>query len=182
MYNLFKSDFIKRWLLVLSIIFSAEFFVTAGLTTASLIFSIIYKENIAFSNIMAISGSIFGGIAGAFFKDKYDKITGKNILEKKGRSAYRNLQGISQQLCNIKSWILDFAKKTKKVGDKRNLEELSRHILTIELNIASGIEDWRDIIPELKQTVEQNEEIDKKYKETVQAYIAEILDKRKEWD
>lgn len=180
MYNLFKSDFIKRWLLVLSIIFSAEFSVTAGLTAACLYASIVYKENVPFSNIMAISGSIFGGIAGAFLKDKYDKITGKNILEKKGRSAYRNLQGISQQLCNIKSWILEFSKKSKKTTDKRNLEELWRHILTVESNITSGLEDWRDIIPELKQIFEQNAEINKKYKDIVQTYTAEILDKRKE--
>jgi hypothetical protein len=33
---------------------------------------------------MAIIGSIFGSIAGAFFKDEYDRILNKNILEKKG--------------------------------------------------------------------------------------------------
>jgi len=175
-----KPDFIKKWQLALSIFFSPDFFITSGLTAASLYLSIVHKDNVAFSNIMAVSGSIFGGIAGAFFKDNYDKVMGKNILEKKGRSAYRNLQGISQQLCNIKGWITDFEKKAKGVEGKRNLEEIWRHISTIELNIESGIEDWRDIIPELKQTFERKAEIDKKYKDVFQAYLSEILENKKE--
>lgn len=129
---------------------------------------------------MAIVGSIFGGIAGAFFKDEYDKLSGKNILEKKGRSALRNLQGIRTQLRNIETWVVDFSKRTRRQEDKRTLEEINRHIATIDLNISAGLEDWVDIVPELKERSEKEAQIEKKYKEAAQSVMVEILEKRKE--
>lgn len=163
-----------------SILFSPGFFISAGVTFLSLYISVFYKANIPFSNTMAIVGSISGGIAGAFLKDEYDKRSGKNILEKKGRSALRNLEGIRTQLSNIETWVVDFSKHTRKKEDKRTLEEINRHISTINLNITAGLKDWEDIVPELKERIEQEAQIEKKYKEAAQSVIVEILEKRKE--
>jgi len=165
---------------MLAIVFSPGFFISAGITCFALYLSIFYRTNIPFSNTMTIIGSIFGGVAGAFFKDEYDKVSGKNILEKKGRSALRNLQGIRTQLRNIELWVSDFSKHAKKQEDKRTLEEINRHIATADLNISAGVEDWVDIIPELKEKSEKAAEIEKKYKEVAQSVMVEILEKRKE--
>lgn len=150
------------------------------LTLAGLIVAYIFKTNLLFSTLLSILSSFFAGFAGSFIKDDYEKIVGQNILEKKGRSALRNLQGISTQLCNVKIWVGDFLKKTKKQEDKNVLEEISRHISTIELNIASGLEDWVDIVPELKEKSLQGAEIDKKYREAVQSVVVQLLESRKE--
>lgn len=181
MWNKFtNSKFFEKWVAMLSILFSPGFFVSIGTTCVSLYLSVYYKTNIPFSNTMAIVGSIFGGVAGAFFKDEYDKLSGKNILEKKGRSALRNLQGIRTQLRNIEVWVVDFSKRARKQEDKRTLEEINRHIATIDLNISAGLEDWVDIVPELKEKSEKEAEIEKKYKEVAQSVMVELLEKRKE--
>lgn len=176
----FNLNFCKQWGVVLSIIFRPGFFLSVVVTGVSLYLSIFYKNNIPFSNTMAIIGSIFGGIAGAFLKDEYDKKSGKNILEKKGLSALRNLKGISIQLSNIKLWVANFSKGYKKKEDKRILEEINRHIATIELNINSGLEDWVDIVPELKEKSQQEAELVKRYKDAAQSVMVELLEKRKE--
>lgn len=175
-----NSKFVERWGVAFTALFSPGSILSLGVTAVSLYFSIRHKENVPFSNLMAIIGSVFGGVSGAFFKDEYDKISGKNILEKKGRSALRNLQGISTQLCNIKGWIIDFSKKAKKQENKNVLHEINRHISTIELNISSGLADWVDIVPELKEKSQQEAEINKKYKEFVQSVMVELLEKRRE--
>lgn len=181
MWNKFiNSKFFKSWIAALTIILSPGFLISTGATCLSLYLSVSYKENIPFSNVMAIIGSIFGGVAGAFFKDEYDKASGRNILEKKGRSALRNLQGIRTQLRNIELWVAEFSKRTKKQGDKRIFEEINRHIATTSLNITAGLEDWVDIVPELKEKSEKAAEIEKKYKEVAQSVMVEILEKRKE--
>lgn len=173
------NKFLKNWLSMLAIIFSPGFFISAGVTCLALYLSVSYKQNVPFSNMMAVIGSVFGGVAGAFFKDEYDKMSGKNILEKKGRSALRNLQGIRTQLRNIESWVVDFSKCARKQEDKRTLEEINRHIATTDLNISAGLEDWVDIVPELKEKSEKAAEIEKKYKEAAQSVMVEILEKRK---
>lgn len=170
-----NSRLIKKWFKLISLLFNPWFLISAGITGTSLYLSVYYKANVPFSNTMTIFGSIFGGIAGAFFKDEYDRISNKNILEKKGRSAVRNIEGIRVQLRNIESWVVEFAKRTRKQEDKRTLEEVNRHIATIDLNIAAGLADWVDIVPELKQ----KEELQRTQKDTIQSYIDEILKSKK---
>lgn len=170
-----NSRLFNKWAKAITIIFSPWFLISVGITGISLFLSVKYKLNVPFSNTMAISGSIFGGITGALFKDEYDRISNKNILEKKGRSAVRNIEGIRVQLRNIEAWVIEFAKRTRKQEDKRTLEEVNRHIATIDLNIAAGLADWVDIVPELKQ----KEELQRTQKDTIQSYIDEILKNKK---
>ncbi len=169
------SRLVKKWGKLIALLFNPWFLISAGITGVALYLSVYYKANVPFSNTMTIFGSIFGGIAGAFFKDEYDRISNKNILEKKGRSAVRNIEGIRAQLRNIESWIIEFSKRTRKQEDKRTLEEVNRHVATIDLNIAAGLADWVDIVPELKQ----KEELQRTQKDTIQSYIDEILKNKK---
>ncbi|MDP1884214.1 MAG: hypothetical protein Q8L10_02495 [Candidatus Moranbacteria bacterium] len=166
---------VKKWGKVIALVFSPGFLSAVIITGVALYLSVYYKANIPFSNTMAIFGSIFGGIAGAFFKDEYDRISNKNILEKKGRSAVRNIEGIRSQIRNIEAWIIEFSKRPQKLENKRTLEEVNRHIATIDLNIVAGLADWVDIVPELKQ----KEELQRAQKDTIQSYIDEILKNKK---
>ncbi len=170
----------EKWKIFWNVTSSPGAAIFSLFTVLSLIFAYFFKDNTLFSTLLTVLGSFFAGFAGSFVKDDYEKIVGQNILEKKGRSALRNLQGISTQLCNVKIWVDDFLKKTKKTEGKNILEEINRHISTIELNIASGLADWIDIVPELKEKSEKEAEIEKKYKDAAQSVMIELLEKRKE--
>lgn len=170
----------EKWVLFLRVILGPGSVIFIVLTVIGLVLAFIFKTNTLFATLLSVLSSVFAGISGSFIKDDYERMVGQNILEKKGRSALRNLQGINTQLCNIKIWIVDFIKKIKKQEYKSILEEINRHISTIELNIVSGLKDWEDIVPELKEKNEKDAEIDKKYKETAQSVMIELLEKRKE--
>lgn len=165
--------FIQKWRDFLSIIFSPGSIIPFLLATISLWLSIfIFKGGL--SNLLSIFASILTAIAGFFIKDDWDKIQGNSMLEKKGRSAIRNLGSIEQQIIQIRSWIKNFL-GSKNITD-RELKEIDRHLTTTQMNIKSGLEDWIDIVPELKK----KEEVAKKYQEAVEANMEEILKKEVE--
>lgn len=139
-----------------------------------IIVSIVYKDKTEFSILTTLIGSIFIGIAGAFIKGGYDELSGESILIKKGQSAIRNLSSISQQITQIQNWITAFIKRSE--ISKRELEEINRHLGTTALNISSGLADWIDIVPELRQTGE----VVKNYENLIKAYIDELLKNKKE--
>lgn len=141
---------------------------------ALIIVSVIFKDKTEFSILTNLIGSVFIGIAGAFIKGGYDELSGESILIKKGQSAIRNLSSISQQITQIQGWIATFIKKND--ISKRALEEVNRHLGTTTLNISSGLADWIDIVPELRQTGE----VVKSYENVIKAYIEELLKNKKE--
>ncbi|MFA7290219.1 MAG: hypothetical protein WC055_15190 [Melioribacteraceae bacterium] len=173
------KKFLNKWGDFLGILFGPGATIFIAITVLGLIFAYNFKNDTLFSTLLSILSSISAGVAGNFVKDDYDKLIGKNILEKKGRSAWRNLQSISTQLCNIKEWLSVFAKENKK-NDNRSLDEIHRHISTIQLNINSGLEDWVDIVPELKAGKEKNIEIEKQYRDYLQTLFSELIENRKE--
>lgn len=177
---IFIANWFKKWRDLAEVVLSPLFIISAAIAGASLFFSIHYHENSLFANTMLIVGSLFAGVAGVFFKDEYDELTGKGILEKKGRSALRNLETISTQLYIIKTWADVFSREVA-VGEKEYksaFEEISHHILAIELNIASGIEDWVDILSDMKRPGDEDFAIDKKYKEVAESIMAELTEKK----
>jgi len=174
------KNFLKKWGVFLSIAFGPGSVIFILLTLFGLIFAYVFKENALFTTLLSILSSIFAGIAGNFIKDDYDAYLGKNTLEKKGRSALRNLQTISTQLCNLRLWVCDFQKARKKGNKDPLFDEIDRHLSTIQLNIASGLEDWVDIVPDLKEKAQENAEIERKYKNLAQSYFNELLENRKE--
>jgi len=131
-----------------------------------------------FSIFLSIFASVITAIAGLFIKDDWEKMRGNTILEKKGSSAIRNLSAIGQQIFQIKTWIKTFTseKSVTKEGLKRELEEIDRHITTMEMNIKAGLQDWTDIVPELKET----EEVARAYESVVKKYLEELLKNKKE--
>lgn len=66
--------------------------------------------------------------------------------------------------------------KSKGGVSKRELEEIKRHLETAAVNINSGLADWVDIVPGLKQT----EAVVKIYEDVIKAYIEKILKSKKE--
>ncbi len=174
------KTFKQKWGNFLGILFGPGSAIFTVATVVGLILAYHFKENVMFSTLLTIISSIFAGIAGNFLKDDYDAYLGKNILEKKGRSAIRNLEMISTQLSNLRVWIIGFKNKKEKISTQIILSELDRHVSTIQLNINSGLEDWVDIVPELREKVEETAQVDKKYKDLIQSYIDELLAKRKE--
>ncbi len=144
------------------------------LTVASLICAYIFRGNALFAALLSILGSLLAGIAGSFIRDDYTKLTTANVLEKKGRSALRNLEAIRVQIVQIRSWIASF-KNVGKEG-KKALEETDRHLSTIMLNIDAGLADWTDVVPELQERAE----VVKKQEEVLRAIVEEILDNKKE--
>lgn len=178
--KIFIARWFKKWNELAEVFLTPLFIVSAVIAGVSLYFSVHYHDNPLFANTMLVGGSLFAGIAGVFFKDEYDELTGKGILEKKGRSALRNLETISTQLYIIKTWADVFSKEVSK-GEKEYkgaFEEISHHILAIELNIASGIEDWVDLLSDTKKQGEEDFAIDKKYKEVAESIMAELTEKR----
>jgi len=142
-------------------------------TGVSLGFSIWIKENELFSNLLAVFGSIAGGIAGGVFQNEYSKVTGENILRKKGQSAVRNLQSIQKQIESLRCWVVDFGKKAKK-EIKPQLNEIDRHLSVIELNVNSGYEDWIDIDPALRG----EKEVQEKFNEAYRTFVVDLLDQK----
>jgi len=170
----------EKWSNFIGIIFGPGSVIFVFLTVVSLGSSFYFEENREMSILLAGLGSVFGGIAGIFIKDDYNKSLGENTLEKKGRSAVRNLQSIGKQLQNIRFWVAGFLRE--KVGEEQKnfLKEIDRHISTAQMNIESGFEDWVDIIPELSEGAERAAEITKKQQEVLRAYVGELLEKKRE--
>jgi hypothetical protein len=178
--KIFIVNWFKKWRDLGEVLFTPLFFVSAIIAGVTLFFYHTIRDNSLFANTMLIVGSLFAGIAGVFFKDEYDELTGKSILEKRGRSALRNLETISTQLYILKTWADVFSREVS-AGEKEYksaFEEISHHILAIELNIASGIEDWVDILSDVKKRGEEDFTIDKKYKEVAESIMAELTEKK----
>lgn len=144
------------------------------LAVGSLVLAFVFKNNTLFATLLSVLGSVLAGIAGSFIKDDYTRLATENVLEKKGRSALRNLEAIREQIVQIRAWIGSF-KNLGKEG-KKALEEVDRHLSTIMLNITAGLADWIDVVPELQEQVE----VAKKQEEVLKAYIEELLENKKE--
>lgn len=168
-----ERTFIQKWKDFLSILFSPGSIIPFLLAVISLVLSIFIFTG-ALSNLLSIFASILTTIAGFFIKDDWDRVQGNSMLEKKGRSAIRNLESIGQQIIQIRSWIKNFI-ASKNVSEKE-LKEIDRHLTTTEMNIRSGLEDWIDIVPELKK----KEEVAKKYQDVMEAHLEELFKNKTE--
>jgi hypothetical protein len=135
--------------------------------------SVWQKDKVEFSTLINLIGSLLIGVSGAFIKSGYDELTQDSVLVKKGQSAVRNLNSIERQIIQIRKWIKLFSENKTA---KRELGEIDRHLSTAEMNIASGLLDWIDIIPELQ---EKEKEM-KNYKETLKVFNNEILKIKRE--
>lgn len=165
--------FLSKWGKFLSIMFSPGALIPLVLSGAGLYFAFIIK-NFALSVVLSVGASLSATVAGVFIKDDWDKLQGSSLLEKKGRSAIRNLDSIGQQIIQVRSWISDFCKNKRVSSD--NLQEIDRHLSTTQLNISSGLEDWIDIVPELRE----RKEIIDYYQGALRTIVEQVLKSKKE--
>ncbi|MFA6047647.1 MAG: hypothetical protein WCV59_00895 [Parcubacteria group bacterium] len=172
-----KSTLGQKWINFLNAVFSPVpiFSLLGGL--GLLYLSVHYKDDGRFSILINLAGSLLIGIGGAFIKDRYVELSNESILIKKGQSAVRNLESIAKQIEQIRSWLKFFI--SSKTSDKRDLEEINRHLSTTEMNIASGLADWIDIVPELNKKAEEMAEKAKSYEEVVKTYVEELFKNKK---
>jgi hypothetical protein len=168
-----ENKFLQKWGNFFKAVFSPVPLFSLGIAVVLIIISINYADRKEFSILMNLIGSIFLAITGAFIKGGYDELAGESVLVKKGQSALRNLSSITNQITFIRSWINKFIKKDV---SKRDLEEINRHLETALVNISSGLADWIDIVPELKE----GGEVAKSLESTIKAYVEEIFEKKRE--
>lgn len=148
----------KKWINFLVLILDPVFLIVLILTIFSVYFSIELKNQNILSNFLTIVASVLGGISGGIFYGEYNKVSDDNMLRKKGLSAVRNLKTIQEQVFNLKKWIFSFIKSDKS-KETICLNEIIRHITTMEMNIVSGYEDWIDLVPELSEAKEKSDEV-----------------------
>ena len=164
----------QKWGKFLGIILGPGSVLFSVLAIVSLILAFAFKVNTLFATLLSVLGSVLAGIAGSFIKDDYVRLATENVLEKKGRSALRNLDAIREQIVQIRAWIASF-KNIGKEGEKA-LQEVDRHLSTIMLNTSAGLADWVDVVPELQERAE----VAKKQEEVLKAYVEELLENKKE--
>ncbi len=150
----------ERWRMFGSVALGPGAIIFSLLTVGSLIVAYIFNTNLLFSTLLTILASFFASFAGSFIKDDYDKIAGQNVLEKKGRSALRTLESLNRQVKRICSYVREEIDNNKK-PNQHFLVEINRHMFSMEDSIASSVEDWVDVIPELAQTMEEIRKINK---------------------
>jgi len=125
-----------------------------------IVFSIVNKNNLGLSAFSGLVGSFLAAVFGAFFKEGYTKLTEESILQKKGESALRNIRSIEGQIIRIRALAEFFcSKKYKKKLSPLELKEINRHLETMSISVASGIEDWTDIVPALKEKKAKDREL-----------------------
>lgn len=107
------------------------------------------------SKIMNLAASILFSFGSLEIKNNYEKIVNASILLQKSKSAIRNLQSIISHCKKISSSVSKFSSQKKL--NENNFKELGKNIENMILHIDSGIEDWKDLVPELR-----NEKIVKK--------------------
>jgi len=118
-------------------------------------YSVVYQSDKTIATLLAIIAAFASAVGGTLFQNVYKQPGEVSALEKKGRSAYRNLLGISRQINNLELWATEVIKKNKSSLLKNILQELVRHLNNLDLSARDGIEDWVDVVPELKKLLEE---------------------------
>jgi len=95
---------------------------------------------------LQVLASIFAGVAGGIFSDKYKNYSGNTLLSKKGSSAVRNLALIRHKARNIVRRIKSHSDPAETI----NLVEL------LEKDIANATREWNDIIPGITDLLDVN--------------------------
>ena len=169
-----KQNLGQKWKNFLNIILSPGSIIFLLIALFSLFMSISRPESEKLlSDVFAVFASISTAGAGIFIKDDWEKMRGKSLVEEKGRSAIRNLESIGRQILQIRNWIKVFVSQKK--NEKRDLEEINRHLSVTERNIVSGIADWTDIIPELQEKKRAEQD----YQKVMKSYVHELFESKK---
>ena len=131
------------WGVALSGLLSPVVFVSIGITICSLYFANASNIDKRFSLVLNIISSISLAIAGGFF---YDIVisSGKNLLQKKGLSAVRNLSLARTKIKKI----------SRRVDNDGSKEEVVNLLSMLEIDIANATQEWNDILPNINKIEE----------------------------
>jgi len=119
--------------------------ILAGIITISLSFFVLSS---LLSKLTYLAGSLLFSFGSSGIKNNYDKLTSGAALLQKSKSATRNLQSIINH-CKRISTATNKLSSRKRIA-KNSFKELGRNVENIASRVNSGIEDWKDIVPELK--------------------------------
>ena len=142
-----KPGLIQKWANFAYVVLSPGALIFLSLTVLGLYLAIARFEGVL-ADTLSVFASLASALGGIFLKDDWDRLQGSTFLEKKGRSAVRNLESIDQQISKIREWTVEFLNSRKVTKD--SLREIDRHLSMTKFNVQSGIEDWKDVVPELE--------------------------------
>lgn len=143
----FWNKITDQWKTFFEIMASPPVLISLIITIIATYLSIRSYSDIGVTLVISSIASITAGVLGGIIWDRYRTISGDTILQKKGKSAVRNLSLVAEQLGRLK--IRLFNLKDKK--EKFPFDEVDHHVITIEKSVISGIEDWIDMVPELEK-------------------------------
>lgn len=170
---LLGHEFIRDWVRCLNALFRPNTLLFLILWGSTLCLSLFKFRDPPLTYFLSITSSVFLLLAGGFVERYLGRSREEEALKRKGLSAIRNLGALEKQLKHLRGWIETFI--SGKASKKRDLSEIGRHLGTMQLSIQSGLEDWVDIVPELKKLKKAEE----RYSGTIEAYVEEILESKK---
>lgn len=170
-----RENTLYKWNAFIRILFSPVVLIPLLLAILLMYLSIQLKNDYIASVLTGVTGSFLAAVFGAFLKEGYSRLVEESLLEKKGESAIRNIQAIDSQIKRLRKLINLFKQKTRK-DPKQELEEIDRHLETMSISVASGLEDWTDVVPALKEIKAK----DKEFIEAIKPIIEEIWKNERE--
>lgn len=102
------------------------------------------NSNKSFSILLQIIATLLASIVGGIIIDNIKENLKEDILTKKGKSAVRNLALTRSKLKDI----------GHRIQDKASAEELSNLLSWMEEEVTNAIQEWNDILPDLKKIEE----------------------------
>lgn len=140
----------EQWKIALSIIFSPIVLIVLLFTIVAFIFAIIFSDKPVLALTLAAISSISSGVLGGIAWEKYREKNGDVQFLKKGKSAVRNLVLIADQLNRLRNRLIERDHKKAPL----TVDDVDHDLITTEKQVIAAIDDWVDMVPELKAEAE----------------------------
>ena len=116
------------------------------------------RDGLLLATIFTLGTSIAAGILGAVVWDRWIRLTGRSVLQDKGKSAIRSLKLLWRNLNACQGRVTTYLdrRKTGVTGEVVNtwLEEEIQRLATLQEEALAAISNWTDIIPEVDVTAQ----------------------------
>jgi len=104
-----------------------------------------FISNPLISKLMYLTGAMLFSFGSSGIKNNYEKRMAESILIQKSKSAMRNLQSIIGHCKKI-----SIATLSARRANRSDFKELARKVDNISTHASLGLEDWKDLVPELR--------------------------------
>lgn len=152
-----EKNFCKMWGNFFSTIFYPPVLFFILCTFGLLIANYFIKDNKIIASIISALMVLSGGLAGAYFRKRWEELTEKPHLVTKGKMAIRNLKLLVKDIAYYESRIKCYIDRIKNDDQNNNntrfvqyLEEIIDWCKLLQEVCLTSIENWEDIIPEVK--------------------------------